>query len=67
MTLFFWLELCSIPLSHNYSFGDAGVYCEMGTKSKRANPSGTYVEALSKVTDTEMLMLDFYLLVSSRY
>lgn len=26
VTLYFWLELCSIPLSSNYSFGDAGVY-----------------------------------------
>lgn len=67
VTLYFWLELCSIPLSSNYSFGDAGVYWEMGTKSKRVIPSGPYVEALSEATDTEMLMLDFYLLVSFRY
>lgn len=38
----------------------------MGTKSKRVNPSGTYVETLSEATDTE-IMLDFYLLVSFRY
>lgn len=39
----------------------------MGTKSKRVIPSGPYVEALSEATDTEMLMVDFYLLVSFRY
>lgn len=63
----FWLALCSILLSRNYSFGVAGVCWEKGTKSKRANPSGTYVEALSEATDTEMWMLEFYLLVSFRY
>lgn len=30
----FWLALCSIPLSSNYSFGVAGVCWEKGTKSK---------------------------------
>lgn len=28
------------------------------------NPSGTFVEALSEAAEAEMLMLDFYLLVS---
>ena len=42
----FWLVLCSIPLSHKYSFGVAGGCWEKGIQSKRENPSGTYVEAL---------------------
>lgn len=60
----FWPALNGIPLSSNYSFAVVRVYREKGTKSKRVNPSGTYVDALSEATDTEMLMLDFYLLVS---